>query len=105
MSGMNKTLQGNPPLRVFRPATQRSGVEVRSTMNDNLSSRHCSLCRVAGTPCEIKAPSAHIQDDSARGCNPGSDPARLAIYSYGLEYPGKVFCRDCFQTLLKVFAD
>lgn len=74
-------------------------------MSDNRTTKRCSLCRIAGTPDEIKAPAGHIRDDAARGRYPGSDPAKIALHSYGLEYPSKVVCRDCYRTLLKVFSD
>lgn len=74
-------------------------------MPDKRKTRHCSLCRTAGSPDEIKAPAAYIQDDSARGLHPGADTARMAVYSYSLEYPSKVVCRDCYRTLLDVFSD
>lgn len=74
-------------------------------MPDKRKTKHCSLCSIAGNPEEIKAPAAHIQDEAAHGHFPGSDSARIAVYSYGLEYPSKVVCRDCYQTLLRVFSD
>ena len=74
-------------------------------MSDNRQTTRCSLCHVVRSSAEIKSPAAHIREDSSHGRFPGSDPARLAVQSYGMEYPSKVVCRDCFQTLLKVFSD
>jgi hypothetical protein len=76
-----------------------------NSMSEKRKTRQCSLCRMEGSPDEIKAPAAHIRDDISCGRFPGSDTARLAVQSYGLEYPSKVVCQGCFRTLLKVFSD
>lgn len=68
-----------------------------------MKKKQCCLCGREGSSKEIKSVGTYCLDDRDATVSPLDFIARMRVESYGIEYPEKLFCRECFEKLSKIF--